>query len=160
MALTHSVRAAADGGCTGRPSLHTPARRIQTRSYKYNTVSRGVSLGLSERRMDFCLAREGEGVTGADGGPDYPLPPPVPVSQYTLHTTHKACRQSAGHGTVKPEHRGTLHTRRNSVLLSLETQMLVSKYISQSQFYKMTRANTRASNKQKLDMVLLCILII
>ena len=30
--------------------------------------------------------------------------------------------------------------------------------MSESQFCKMTRANTRASNKEKLDMVLLCIL--
>ena len=31
-------------------------------------------------------------------------------------------------------------------------------FFPKSQFCKMTRANTRASNKQKLDMVLLCIL--
>ena len=30
--------------------------------------------------------------------------------------------------------------------------------MSKSQFCKVTRANTRASNKEKLDMVLLCIL--
>ena len=30
--------------------------------------------------------------------------------------------------------------------------------LNKSQFSKMTRANTRASNKEKLDMVLLCIL--
>ena len=34
----------------------------------------------------------------------------------------------------------------------------VTKWVSESQFSKMTRANTRASNKEKLDMVLLCIL--